>query len=820
MKNKENKTENNIGKIEKRALTEEMEDCYLDYAMSVIVARALPDVRDGLKPVHRRILYAMRDLGLKSSAKFRKSATVVGEVLGKYHPHGDVAVYDSMVRLAQDFSIRYPLINGQGNFGSMDGDSAAAMRYTEAKMTAIAEEMLFDIDKNTVNFVDNYDKSRKEPAVLPAKIPSLLLNGAVGIAVGMATNIPPHNLSEIIDATIHLIDNPDAAIEDLMEFVKGPDFPTGGLIYGQQGILNAYSTGKGKIDMRARAEITETKKDRFQIIVSEMIYQVNKAGLIEKIAELVKTKKIDGIRDIRDESDRDGVRVVIELKNDAYPKKILNRLYKLTDLQKAFHVNMLALVDGIQPRILNLKMILEYYILHREEVIKRRTQFELNKAKERAHILEGLNKALDHINEVIKTIKKAPTKEKAHTDLIKKFKLSDKQATAILEMKLQTLAGLERKKIKDELEEKLKLIKKLETILKSRTKIRNIIKDELAEIKNKYGDERKTKIYKSAIGEFSQEDLVPSEDVIITLTKEGYIKRMSPQVYHVQHRGGKGVIGAAMKEEDIIDHLLLTNTHNDLLFFTNYGRVFQTKAYEIPESKRVAKGQSIVNFLQLSPNETVTAIISLKKEDKTKFLVMATKNGIIKKTEIEEFSKVRRSGLIAIKLKSGDELRWVRSSEGKDEVAIVTSGGQSIRFKEKNIRAMGRSAAGVGAIKLKPSSSVVSMDVISDSKKEKNYILSISENGFGKLSDLKFYKTQHRGGSGIKTAIVNSKTGTIVGSRIISESQLEKDLIIVSQKGQVIRISLASVAKSGRATQGVRIMRLSDGDKVSSIAVV
>jgi len=820
MKNKENKTENNIGKIEKRALTEEMEDCYLDYAMSVIVARALPDVRDGLKPVHRRILYAMRDLGLKPSAKFRKSATVVGEVLGKYHPHGDVAVYDSMVRLAQDFSIRYPLINGQGNFGSMDGDSAAAMRYTEAKMTAIAEEMLFDIDKNTVNFVDNYDKSRKEPAVLPAKIPSLLLNGAVGIAVGMATNIPPHNLNEIIDATIHLIDNPDAAIEDLMKFVKGPDFPTGGLIYGQQGILNAYSTGKGKIDMRARAEITETKKGRFQIIVSEMIYQVNKAGLIEKIAELVKTKKIDGIRDIRDESDRDGVRVVIELKNDAYPKKILNRLYKLTDLQKAFHVNMLALVDGIQPRILNLKMILEYYILHREEVIKRRTQFELNKAKERAHILEGLNKALDHINEVIKTIKKAPTKEKAHTDLIKKFKLSDKQATAILEMKLQTLAGLERKKIKDELEEKLKLIKKLETILKSRTKIRNIIKDELAEIKNKYGDERKTKIYKSAIGEFSQEDLVPSEDVIITLTKEGYIKRMSPQVYHVQRRGGKGVIGAAMKEEDIIDHLLLTNTHNDLLFFTNYGRVFQTKAYEIPESKRVAKGQSIVNFLQLSPNETVTAIISLKKEDKTKFLVMATKNGIIKKTEIEEFSKVRRSGLIAIKLKSGDELRWVRSSEGKDEVAIVTSGGQSIRFKEKNIRAMGRSAAGVGAIKLKPSSSVVSMDVISDSKKEKNYILSISENGFGKLSDLKFYKTQHRGGSGIKTAIVNSKTGTIVGSRIISESQLEKDLIIVSQKGQVIRISLASVAKSGRATQGVRIMRLSGGDKVSSIAVV
>jgi DNA gyrase subunit A len=811
---------NNIGKIENKAITDEMQECYLDYAMSVIVARALPDVRDGLKPVHRRILYAMHDIGLKPQAKFKKSATVVGEVLGKYHPHGDTAVYESMVRMAQDFSMRYPLVNGQGNFGSMDGDSAAAMRYTEVKMSAIAEEMLYDIDKDTVNFTDNYDKSRKEPTVMPAKIPQLLLNGTIGIAVGMATNIPPHNLSEIVDATIYLIDNSDATIEDLLKFVKGPDFPTGGSVYGQKDILQAYSTGKGRIDMRAQAEIVENKKGRFQIIVSEMIYQVNKSTLIERIAELVKTKKIEGIKDLRDESDRDGVRVVIDLKNDAYPKKILNRLYKLTDLQKAFHYNMLALVDGLQPRILNLKMILEYYIIHREKVVKRRTQFELNKAKERAHILEGLDKALDHINEVIQTIKKAPTKEKARGDLMKKFKLSERQATAILEMKLQTLAGLERQKIKDELEEKLKLIKKLESILKSKTKIMGIIKDELEEVKNKYGDARKTKIYKGGLDEFSQEDLIPSEEVIITLTKEGYIKRMDSQTYHVQHRGGKGVIGAAMKEKDVVDHFFLTNTHNNLLFFTNYGRVFQTKAYEIPPSTRTAKGQSIVNFLQLSPEETITAVVSLEKEKNISFLVMATKNGIIKKTSIDEFSNVRRSGLIALKLKKGDELRWVKSSGGEDNIFIVASNGQSIRFAEKNIRSMGRTASGVKAIKLKASSEVISMNVIAASQKDKNYVFTISENGFGKLSDLKFYKIQNRGGSGLKTAIVNSKTGILVNSKIIDETQLDKDLIIISCKGQVIRTPLAKITKSGRATQGVRIMRLKDEDKVSSAAVV
>ena len=818
---KDNKPEEkNIGKIEDKEIVEEMQECYLDYAMSVIVSRALPDVRDGLKPVHRRILYAMHDLGLRPQAKFRKSATVVGEVLGKYHPHGDVAVYDSMVRMAQDFSMRYPLVNGQGNFGSMDGDSAAAMRYTEAKLNPIAEELLVDIEKNTVDFTDNYDKSRKEPVVLPARIPQLLLNGAMGIAVGMATNIPPHNLEEIIEATVYLIDNPDATIEDLLKFVQGPDFPTGGIIYGQKDIINAYSTGRGKIDLRAKVEIMENKKGRFQIIVSEMIYQVNKSSLIEKIAELVKTKKIEGIKDIRDESDRDGVRVVMDLKNDAYPKKILNRLYKLTDLQKAFHFNMLALVDGIQPRVLNLKMILEYYLVHREEVVRRKTKFELDKAKERAHILEGLNIALDNIDAIIKTIKKSPTKEKAHIDLMSKFKLSGRQATAILEMRLQTLAGLERKKIKDELEEKKKLIKKLQAILKSKTKIMEIIKKELAEAGEKYGNGRRTKIIKNAIGEFSQEDLVPSEDVIITLTREGYIKRMDMETYHVQHRGGKGVIGAATKEEDVVDHLFVTNTHNNLLFFTNFGRVFQTKAYEIPVSSRTAKGQAIVNFLQLSTEEIVTAVISIDKKDDTKFLVMATKNGIIKKTGIEEFANVRRSGLIAVKLKKGDELRWVRSSNGNNNVIIASSGGQSIRFKEKDIRSMGRSASGVKAIKLKPASKVISMDVVFDSKKEKIYIFTISENGFGKLSDLKFYKIQHRGGSGIKTAIINAKTGSLVSSRVISEDQLSEDLLLISRKGQVIRTPFSNIAKSGRATQGVRVMRLSNEDKVSSIAIV
>ncbi|MFA7169236.1 MAG: DNA gyrase subunit A [Candidatus Paceibacterota bacterium] len=825
MTNKTEKSENgeekfeegNIGKLQEIAIVDEMQQCYLDYAMSVIVSRALPDVRDGMKPVHRRILYAMHDLGLHPQAKFKKSALVVGEVLGKYHPHGDSAVYDSMVRMAQDFSMRYQMINGQGNFGSMDGDSAAAMRYTEAKLRPIAEEMLFDINKDTVNFVDNYDKSRKEPAVLPARVPQLLLNGAVGIAVGMATNIPPHNLGEIVDATMHLIDCPDASTEDLMQFVKGPDFPTGGYAYNQKELLQAYATGRGKIDMRAKADIVEDKKGKFQIIVSEMIYQVNKSTLIEKMADLVKDKKIDGIRDLRDESNKEGVRVVIDLKADAYPKKVLNRLYKLTDLQKAFHFNMLALVDGIQPKVLGLKAILEYYIIHREEVVRRKTQYELDKAKERAHILEGLSIALDHIDEVIQVIKKSANKEKAKIDLMKKFKLSDRQTDAILDMKLQTLSGLEQKKIKDELDEKRRLIKELEAILGDRNKIMGIIKDDLLEVKGKYADERRTRIFKNAIGDFSQEDLVPKEDVVISITKAGYIKRMELGEYHVQHRGGKGVLGGNIKEEDMIEHFFFTNTHSDILFFTNLGRVFQIKAYEIPAASRTSKGQAIVNFLQLSHEEKVTAAISLDKETKDQFLVMVTRNGIIKKTAIGEFAAVRRSGLIAINLRQDDQLIWVKASDGMSEVTVVSSTGQSIRFKETDIRSMGRSAAGVTAIKLKTDAKVVGMGVISQEEKDnKKFIFTITENGFGKISELKYYKVQNRGGSGIKTAILTPKTGKLVSAYVVDEDDTKNDLLIISRKGQVIRIPFNSVAKSGRATQGVRIMRLGAGDGIAS----
>jgi len=816
----ENNSETTIDKVQDVAIVDEMQQCYLDYAMSVIVARALPDVRDGMKPVHRRILYAMYDMGLHPQGKFKKSASVVGEVLGKYHPHGDSAVYESMVRMAQDFSMRYELVNGQGNFGSMDGDSAAAMRYTEAKLRPIAEEMLYDISKETVDFVDNYDKSRKEPVVLPSRVPQLLLNGAIGIAVGMATNIPPHNLGEVVDATTYIIDNPDCSIEDLMKFIKGPDFPTGGSIYNQKEILQAYATGKGKIDMRAQADIVEEKQGKFQIIISEIIYQVNKATLIEKMAELVKDKKIEGIRDIRDESSKEGVRIVIDLKNDAYPQKVLNRLYKLTDLQRPFHLNMLALVDGIQPRILNLKAVLEYYVAHREQVVKRKTQFELSRAKERAHILEGLSKALDHIDAVIQTIKKAANKEKAQIDLMKNFKLSDRQAAAILDMKLQTLSGLERKKIKDELEEKLKLIKKLEAILKSREKILGIIKDDLAEVKEKYADERRTKIYKNPIDDFSQEDLVPEEDVVISITKAGYIKRMEPDSYHVQHRGGKGVMGGNIKEEDMMEHFFMTNTHSNILFFTNSGRVFQIKAYEIPAASRTSKGQAIVNFLQLSQEEKISAVIAQNKNDHEKFLVMVTRNGIIKKTNIEEFANVRRSGLIAISLKKDDSLIWVKMSGGNDEIMVVSSNGQSICFNEKDVRSMGRSAAGVGAIKLKTGAQVVGMGIIKKECRKTDSVFSITENGFGKISELKFYKTQKRGGSGIKTAILNAKTGKLVSAYIIKEEDLKKDLMIISRKGQVIRIPFGSIAKSGRATQGVRIMRLAKEDTIASATTI
>lgn len=805
--------------ITSQEIVSEVQQSYLDYAMSVIVARALPDVRDGLKPVHRRILYSMWESGLRPSAKFRKSATVVGEVLGKYHPHGDSAVYESMVRLAQDFSLRYPLIWGQGNFGSMDGDGAAAYRYTEAKLRPIAEEMLFDIEKNTVDFVPNFDGVHKEPVVLPAKLPQLLLNGTMGIAVGMATNIPPHNLSELADAINHLIDNPEATVNDLMHFIKGPDFPTGGIMYNTPGIREAYSTGRGKIVTRAKAEIVETKAGNFQIIVSEITYATNKSALIAKIAELVRDGKILGIKDLRDESDKEGVRIVIDLKKDAYPQKVLNKLYDTTDLQKNFNVNMLALVDGIDPQILNLKSILEHYIQHRKIVVKRRTQFELDKAKDRAHILEGLKKALDHIDAVIETIKKSPTKEEAHANLMKKFKLSEKQASAILEMKLQTLAGLERKKIEDELKEKLNLIAELESLLASPKKILAVVKNELIELKEKYGDERKTKVLKTGIEEFRQEDLIPNEEAIITISQDGYIKRMNPGVYKVQKRGGKGVIGATTREGDSIEKVTSVMAHDNLMFFTNSGKVFQTKSYEIPESSRTAKGQAIVNFLQLGQEEKITAMIPFNKSDGYKFFFFTTTAGVVKKTKVEDFDNVRRSGLISITLDKGDTLNWVLPTTGTDEIIISTSGGQAIRFKESDVRAMGRNAAGVRGIKLKGSDKVVGMDVVIKGQKG-NQLLIISENGFGKRTDLSAYKIQHRGGSGIKTANVTAKIGKLVGAHIVNIDDIEGDLIVTSAQGQIIRIPLSSISTLGRATQGVRIMKPSTGDKVSAAAII
>ncbi|HNV97405.1 MAG TPA: DNA gyrase subunit A [bacterium] len=800
-------------------LVEEMKTSYLDYAMSVIVARALPDVRDGMKPVHRRILYAMWKLGLKSSAKFRKSATVVGEVLGKYHPHGDSAVYDSMVRMAQDFSMRYPLVNGQGNFGSMDGDNAAAMRYTEAKLQKLAEEMLFDIEKETVNFMPNYDGSHKEPIVLPAKLPNLLLNGSMGIAVGMATSIPPHNLGELIDAICHLIDNPECDTDGLMEFIKGPDFPTGGIAYDVKEMKSAYSTGKGGVVVRAKADIVEGKKG-FKIIVTEIPYQVNKSTLVEKIADLVKEKKIQGITDLRDESNKEGVRIVISLRDDSYPKKVLNNLYKHTQLQEKFHYNMVALINGIQPKLLSLKTILSEFIKHRQEVVTRRVTFDLNKAKDRAHILEGLVMALEHIDAIIKTIKQSKDKDVAKLNLIKQFKLSERQAIAILEMRLQQLANLERLKVEEELKEKKKIIKELTDILNDPKKVLKIIKDELIELKDKYGDERRTKIVKSKIDEISTEDLIAKEDVVILMTQDGYIKRMAPDNFHLQNRGGKGVIGSTTKEEDIIDKLFSCTTHSDLLFFTNRGRVFQLKAYEIPVASRQAKGQNIVNFLQLAPEEKVNAILPNDQSTK-KFLIFVTKNGLIKKTELEKYSSVRRSGLISIKLKDGDALRWVKPTTGSDNIILATKLGQSIRMSEKDARPMGRSAAGVRGIRLKAKDEVVGMDVIDNGETKGYKLVIVMKNGFGKKTPLKDYKVQGRGGSGIKTAKITDKTGSIVSAFLEDETNKDKDIIIISESAQVIRLALNAVPTVGRDTQGVRLMRFKlDDDKVASVTTI
>jgi DNA gyrase subunit A len=823
-KNEKPTNDSIVGKLEHREIITEMQDSYLDYAMSVIVARALPDVRDGLKPVHRRILYSMHHLGLRASARYLKSANVVGDVLGKYHPHGDLSVYDALVRMAQDFSFRYPLINGQGNFGSIDGDPAAAYRYTEVKMKPITEELLADIEKDTVNFAPNYDGRYQEPTVLPTKIPQLLLNGTVGIAVGMATNIPPHNLSEVIDALIFLLSRSKATTADLLDFIQGPDFPTGGIIYNAKDILEAYSTGRGGIVMRAKCEIVEGKRGANQILVTEIPFQVNKADLIKRIADLVRDKKIIGIKDIRDESDREGMRIAIDLKGDAYPQKLLNKLFKSTDLQKSFHLNMLALVDGIQPQVLSLKVILEKFLEHRKEVVRRRSEFDLARARERSHILEGLKKALDSIDRVIKTIKQSRDREDAQVKLMKTFKFTERQAVAILEMRLQTLAALERKKIEDELKEKRKLIKELTLILKDPKRLQAVIKEELLAIKEKYGDPRRTKLIKGSVEEFKEEDLVPAEETLVTLSFGGYVKRINPTSYKVQKRGGKGIIGVATKEEDQVEHFLRVNTHDWVLFFTSLGRLYQLRAFEIPEGKRATKGRSILNFLNLAPQERITAILPLKeklsKSEAEKYFVMVTKNGKIKKTALDEFVSSRRSGLVAIKLTKEDVLGWVMISSGKDEIILATKKGQAIRFSEKDVRTMGRSTAGVTALKLKKGDEVVGTSLISGSKEEiqKLQLLLVAENGFGKKVLLNQFKKQRRAGQGIKTAKLTEKTGLLVSAQLLGGQ--EEDLIAVSKRGQVLRTSLGSISVLGRATQGVRIMKLDTGDKIASVTTL
>ena len=793
-----------------------MEDNFLRYSMSVIIDRALPDVRDGLKPVHRRILYTMGEQGLRPGGKFAKSARIAGEVMGKYHPHGDAAIYDAMVRLAQDWNLRYPLVDGQGNFGSMDGDPAAASRYTEARLGRPGNELLGDLDKDTVDFRDNYDGSEQEPSVLPAKLPNLLLNGQIGIAVGMATSIPTHNLGELVDATIELIDNPDATLDDLLQYVKGPDFPTGAVVYGGAPMKQAYATGKGSVTIRAVAEIEETKRGRHQIVVTEMPYGVNKATLIEKIAELVKDKKLTTISDLRDETARGKVRLVVELKKDAYPKKVLNQLYKLTALQTSFHYNMLALIDGIQPRVLGLEEILSEFVKHRQVVVRRRTEFELRKARERAHILEGYKIALDHIDEVIKTIRASKTQEEAEKNLIAKFKLSEIQAKAILAMQLRRLTGLEREAIENELAELMKLIAKLEAILADEKEILKVIKTELLEMKEKYGDERRSKIINHELGKFSDEELIPEEDSVILLTTENYIKRTLVSEYRRQNRGGKGKRGMTTKEEDAIDQLVPASTHDYLLFFTNKGRVFRLKAYEVPAASLQAKGVAAVNLLQLQPEEKITSIIKHEKDANDEgYLFMTTTKGTVKKTPLKDYANIRTNGLIAIKLDDGDELRWIQKTTGQNDIIVSTSAGQAIRFNESDARPMGRSARGVRGVRLRPNDTVVGMDVVCEDEQK---ILVISEYGYGKVTKASNFPSHKRGGVGIKAAVVTAKTGSIVTARTLEADASE--VLMISSKGQTIRVGLKDIPVLGRTTQGVRIMKLSEGDIVSSIGLV
>ena len=798
------------GKINPREITDELRESFLDYAMSVIVNRALPDVRDGLKPVQRRILWAMWEAGLTSGAKTRKSATVVGDVLGKYHPHGDSSVYEAMVRLAQDFSVRYPLVIGQGNFGSIDGDAAAAYRYTEAKMSKIAEELLADIDKKTVDFIPNFDSTHNEPTVLPAKTPNLLLNGAVGIAVGMATTIPPHNLSEVLSASSYLIDNPDASSAELMDYIKGPDFPTGGIIYNKRGIISAYSSGKGKITMRGVVEVEDK-----QIVITEIPYQVNKAEFIIKLAELVQEKRLEGIRDIKDESGKD-IRIVIDLKQDAIPQKTLNQLYKLTDLQKDFHLNMIALGKGLRPSLMSIKDVLSAHIEHRKETVRRRAEYDLTKAKERAHILEGLAKAIDIIDEVIATIKKSKDKADVKLNLVKKFGFTEVQAEAIAEIKLYTLSTMEKGKIDDELTEKKKLIKELEALLKNEKAMLSLIKTEFNEIKEKFGDERRTRVIASGLQEFSDEDLIPDEECMITLSLGGYIKRLPPQSIKSQHRGGKGVIGSDVSEEDTLTHFIAADTHNNVLFFTGNGKVFQTKVYDIPAGSRTAKGRAIHNFLEIPAEENISALIAYPsaKTSPSGYLIMATKSGIIKKTALREFENVRKNGIIAINLKKGDRLIGVKLSSGKDDVIIGTRKGLSIRFKESGVRSMSRATAGVKGITLRSGDAVSSFDIVAGDTSKDALFLNILEKGFAKQTSLKEYKTQTRGGKGIITATVTAKTGELVSSKVITA---EKELIIISEKGQILKTTISSVRKTSRAAQGVRIINLSAGDKIAGV---
>ncbi len=799
-----------------RSITTEMRESYLDYAMSVITSRALPDVRDGLKPVHRRVLFAMQDIGLTASAKTRKSATVVGEVLGKYHPHGDASVYDAMVKMAQDFTMRYPLIVGQGNFGSIDGDGAAAMRYTEAKMSRLAGEMMRDIDRETVEFVPNYDNTKMEPAVLPSATPNLLLNGTLGIAVGMATNIPPHNLREVCGASIHLIENPDATTEDLLQIVQGPDFPTGCIAFNQKDIAHAYSTGRGGVVVRGDAEIVEGKKGDYQIVITSIPFRVNKSDLLTKIADLVHEKKLEGIRDIRDESTKD-IRIVIELKNNANAQTVLNYLYKHTQIEETFHYNVVALVDGV-PQTLSLKALLEYFIAHRKDVVTKRTRYDLKVAQAREHILLGLKKALDHIDEIIALIKKSKDVDDARANLMSKFKFSELQANAILDMRLQKLAGLERKKIEDELKAVQALIEELTALLKSEKKLMDLIKKEIKEVIEKYGDDRRTKIVKRGATILSAEDLIADEDSVLVLTSGGYIKRTNPSEYRRQKRGGVGVVDLDTKEEDFVTQFLTASAHSDLLFFSDRGKVYQLKMYDLPEGKRATKGKSIMNFISLEQGEQITSILAMPKEKKAVeglSLLMATRNGTVKRVAASQFHEVRRSGLIAIGLDKGDALISAQFVYAGDDAVLATSKGQAIRFAAKDVREMGRQAAGVRGMKLKAGDTIVGTGVVPKGAKDAE-LLVLSSTGYGKKTKLSEYKTQGRGGGGIKTMSITPKTKQLVGAAVVLRGG---ELVAMSKKSQTIRTGLEEIPTLSRATQGVRVMKMREGDQVASFVV-